>query len=71
MKAKELREKTTAELYSEQLDLLQEHFNLRLQKANGQLNRHTQLKHVRRNIARVKTVLNELALKEKRVGSTA
>ncbi len=66
MKAKELREKSVSELHSEQLDLLREHFNLRLQKANGQLNRHTQLKHVRRNIARVKTVL-----KEKRVGSTA
>ncbi len=66
MKAKEFREKTVDELYSELLDLLREHFNLRLQKANGQLNRHTQLKSVRRNIARVKTVL-----KEKQIGSMA
>lgn len=59
MKARELRQKSVDELKKELLDLLREHFNLRLQKANDQLNRHTQLKSVRRNIARVKTVLNE------------
>jgi len=59
MKARELREKSVEELNKERLELLREHFNLRLQKANDQLNRHTQLKSVRRDIARVKTVLNE------------
>jgi len=59
MKARELREKSVDELNKERLELLREHFNLRLQKANDQLNRHTQLKSVRRDIARVKTVLNE------------
>lgn len=59
MKANELREKTISELDQELLELLRAQFNLRMQKANGQLNRHTQLKSVRRDIARVKTVLTE------------
>lgn len=59
MKARELREKSIEELNEELLDLLREQFNLRMQKANDQLNRHTQLKNARRDIARVKTVLNE------------
>lgn len=59
MKARELREKSIAELNEELLDLLREQFNLRMQKANDQLNRHTQLKNTRRDIARVKTVLTE------------
>jgi large subunit ribosomal protein L29 len=59
MKAKELREKTPEQLNSDLLDLLREHFNLRLQKANDELNRHTQLRSVRRDIARIKTILNE------------
>jgi large subunit ribosomal protein L29 len=46
-------------LKKELLELLREQFNLRMQKANDQLNRHTQLKKVRRDIARVKTILNE------------
>jgi large subunit ribosomal protein L29 len=59
MKAKELREKNIEELNGELLGLLREQFNLRMQKANDQLNRHTQLKNVRRDIARVKTVQAE------------
>ncbi len=59
MKAKELREKNSDELNQELLELLREQFKLRLQKANDQLNRHTQLKSVRHEIARVKTVLKE------------
>ncbi len=59
MKARELREKNPDELNQELLDLLREQFNLRMQKANDQLNRHTQLKSVRHAIARVKTVLKE------------
>jgi large subunit ribosomal protein L29 len=59
MTAKELREKSSDDLKKELLDLLREQFNLRMQKANEQLNRHTQLRSVRRNIARVKTILNE------------
>jgi large subunit ribosomal protein L29 len=59
MKAIELRNKSIDELKKEELELLREQFNLRMQKANDQLNRHTQLKKVRRDIARVKTILNE------------
>jgi len=59
MKASELRDKKIEELNQELLDLLREQFNLRMQKANDQLNRHTQLKSVRHDIARVKTVLKE------------
>lgn len=59
MKARELRDKDVKALNKELLDLLREQFKLRLQKANDQLSRHTQLKGVRRDIARVKTVLNE------------
>ncbi|HDN27976.1 MAG TPA: 50S ribosomal protein L29 [Thioploca sp.] len=59
MKAREFREKNVSDLNKDLLDLLREQFKLRLQKANDQLSRHTQLKSVRRDIARIKTVLNE------------
>jgi large subunit ribosomal protein L29 len=59
MKAKELREKNIEELNRDLLELLREHFNLRVQLANGQLSRHHQLLTVKRDVARIKTVLNE------------
>lgn len=59
MKASELREKNTSELQEELLALLREQFNLRMQNGSGQLTRTNQLSAVRRNIARVKTVLRE------------
>jgi len=61
MKAKELRSKTPEELNTELLSLTREKFNLRMQNGTGQLARPHQLKAVRRNIARVKTLLNEKA----------
>ena len=61
MNASELRNKTEAELVLELDGLLREQFNLRMQKGTGQLNRPDQVKKVRRNIARIKTVLNEKA----------
>ncbi|MEE4246651.1 MAG: 50S ribosomal protein L29 [Kangiellaceae bacterium] len=61
MKATELREKSVDELNSELIELTKEQFNLRMQHATGQLNETHQLKQVRRNIARVKTVLNQKA----------
>lgn len=61
MKASELREKSVADLNKELLELTREKFNLRMQTATGQMNRTHQLKAVRRNIARVKTILNEKA----------
>jgi large subunit ribosomal protein L29 len=59
MNASELRNKNQAELKEELLDLLREQFNLRMQRASGQLNKGHLLRNVRRNIARVKTVLNQ------------
>ena len=61
MKAKELREKSVEELNTELLSLLREQFNLRMQMAGGQLQQSHLLKQVRRNIARVKTLLAEKA----------
>ncbi|BAC93147.1 ribosomal protein L29 [Vibrio vulnificus YJ016] len=61
MKAQDLREKSVEELNSELLNLLREQFNLRMQAATGQLQQTHTLKAVRRDIARVKTVLTEKA----------
>lgn len=61
MKANELREKSVDELKQELLGLLKEQFNLRMQKATGQLAQSHLLGQVRRDIARVKTVLNDKA----------
>ncbi len=55
----DLRNKTDAELGEELLALRREQFNLRMQRATGQLNRHTQFAEVRKNIARIKTLLTE------------
>jgi len=59
MKAGELRNKSTEELRKELLELLREAFNLRMQKGTGQLSRPSQVRLVRRDIARVKTILGE------------
>jgi large subunit ribosomal protein L29 len=59
MVANELRGKTDAELAEELIGLRREQFNLRMQQATGQLVRSDQYCKVRRDIARVKTVLNE------------
>ena len=61
MKASELREKNVEELNGELIALLQEQFNLRMQHKTGQLEKTSQLLQVRRNIARVKTILTEKA----------
>jgi large subunit ribosomal protein L29 len=59
MKANELRQKSSAELAEELLQLRREQFNLRMQQATGQLARSDQYRRVRKDIARVKTVMNE------------
>ncbi len=59
MNASELREKSIGELETELLALLREQFNLRMQRGSGQLPRPHQFRQVRRNIARVKTVISE------------
>lgn len=59
MKASELRQKTVQELNELQLELLREQFNFHMQKATGQLSKPDQIKRVRRDIARVNTVITE------------
>ncbi|MDN5872714.1 MAG: 50S ribosomal protein L29 [Nitrococcus sp.] len=61
MKTSELRGKSIAELQNELFERRKEQFNLRMQQANGRLTRPDQLKKVRREIARIKTVQNENA----------
>jgi len=59
MNARELRAKSDEELAKELTELSREAFNLRMQQGTGQLSRSSQFTIVRRNIARIKTILNE------------
>jgi len=59
MKASELKDKSVEELQAELLGLLREQFNLRMQQSSGQLAQTHLLREVRRNIARVKTVISQ------------
>ena len=59
MKTSELREKTAEELNTELLRLRKEQFHLRMQKASGQLGQTHMLTEARRDIARVKTIIQE------------
>jgi large subunit ribosomal protein L29 len=59
MKASEIREKSVEEMAQELDALHKEQFNLRMQNATGQLTKSSELKRVRRDIARIKTVLTE------------
>ena len=60
MEASELRNKSVDELNQELLELRREQFNLRMQQATGELTHHHEHRRVKRDIARVKTVLTEL-----------
>ena len=59
MKVEDVRAKNDEELKTELLALKKERFNLRFQKATGQLENSARMRSVRRHIARVKTVLNQ------------
>jgi len=59
MSAQNLRAKSDVELREELTGLLREQFNLRMQKGTGQLGQPSELRRVRREIARVQTILNE------------
>jgi large subunit ribosomal protein L29 len=59
MEVQELRSKSVEELNEELLALRREQFNLRMQSATGELTQHHEHRRVRKNIARVKTVLSE------------
>ena len=60
MNAKQLREKDLAGLEEELVTLRREQFNLRMQQGSGQGVRPHQIRDVRKNIARVHTVINEI-----------
>ena len=59
MKAEDLRTKTEDELRDQLLSLKREQFNLRFQAASGQLENTAQVRRVRRNIARIQTILQQ------------
>lgn len=59
MKASELRDKSQQELTTTLEGLLKEQFNLRMQRGTGQLAKPSRMKEVRKDIARVKTLMNE------------
>ena len=61
MKAEELRGKTEDELHDQLLALRKEAFNLRFQRASGQLENTARVRQVRRDIARIKTVMRKPA----------
>ena len=60
MKAAELRTRPVSELKEELMELLRKQFNLRMQRGSGQLTKPGDMKQVRRDIARIKTVMREL-----------
>ncbi len=67
MKIKELRELTVEELAVRRRELKQETINLRVQQQSGQLENPTRLRHVRRELARIETIITERSA----VGSAA
>ncbi len=64
MKATELRTKSVDELKTELLELLKAQFGLRMQLATQQLSNTSQMSKVRRDIARVRTLIREKAVKQ-------
>ena len=61
MSATELRDKTPDQLREELVNLKKESFNLRFQQATGQLENTARMRQVRRDTARIMTILNEKA----------
>jgi len=64
MKAAEVRAKTPDQLQDELASLKKEQFNLRFQKASGQLEKTARVRQVRRDIARIKTILRQKAVEQ-------
>ena len=64
MRASELRDKTPDELRDQEQELSEQLFALRLQKVTGQLENPSKIREVKRDLARVLTVLNEKKTKE-------
>ena len=61
MNAQELRKKKSNELKTLLFELKREQFNLRMQKGTGQLSKPSEMKRVRKDISRVKTIMTEMA----------
>jgi large subunit ribosomal protein L29 len=59
MKASDVRSKTADELKDQLVDLKKEQFNLRFQRATQQLEKPARIREVRRDIARIKTILGQ------------
>lgn len=59
MNPADMRKKTDTELNDELTELRREQFNLRMQRATGQLGNPARFKEIRREIARIRTILNE------------
>lgn len=66
MKISELRNKSKEELKQTLLDISREQFNLRMQKGTGQLSKPDLVKKARRNVAKIKTVLTEIEMADKK-----
>ncbi len=64
MKASDIRTKTPDQLSDDLASLKKEQFNLRFQKATGQLEKTARVREVRRDIARIKTIVAEKAAKK-------
>jgi large subunit ribosomal protein L29 len=69
LKAGELRELSTQELLQREKELAMELFNLRFQMATGQLSNHTAIRKTKKDIARIKTALNEKINRKDNAGS--
>lgn len=68
MKAEEIRLLTETEIYAKLSDLRQEKMNLRFQAVSGQLSDLSRVKEVRRDIARIETILREMEMKKQQEG---
>ena len=64
MNARELRGKSDEDLQKELIDMYREVFSLRMQKGMGQLSRPSRIRNVRRDLARLKTVLSERGIRK-------
>ncbi len=71
MKIKEIKEKSSDELVLRKRELRQETFNLRLQQQGGQMERPSRLRDLRREVARIETVLSERRNKQVAAGVKA
>ena len=69
LKAGELRELSTQELLQREKESAMELFNLRFQMATGQLSNHTAIRKTKKDIARIKTALNEKDNRKDNAGS--